>query len=115
MNAVLDVVAGLLLALGCFTALTSALGLYRLPDFFARIHAAGKTDTLVQLLVVGALLIEAARLGHLSAALKLVLISIFLLVTSPTATHAIASAAYQEGLRPWSPDPAPSEAEESGA
>jgi multicomponent Na+:H+ antiporter subunit G len=97
----LEVVIGLLLALAVFVALTSAVGLYRLPDFFSRIHAAGKTDTLAQQLVVIALVIQSVSDGHLPSVLKLLLISGFLFLTSPASTHAIARAAHMDGLKPW--------------
>ena len=75
-----------------------ALGVLRLPDFFTRMHAAGMTDTLgVELILLG--LIVQSGLTLLS--LKFLLVGFFLLMTSPTATHAIADAAYHAGLKPF--------------
>ena len=42
------VLMGLFLGAGCFFALTGAVGLLRMPDFYSRLHAAGKADTLAQ-------------------------------------------------------------------
>lgn len=86
------------IASGVFFVFAGALGVLRLPDFFSRIHAAGMTDTLgVELILLG--LIIQAGLSLLS--LKFLLVGFFLLLTSPTATHAMANAAYHSGLKPF--------------
>ena len=69
----------------------------RLPDAFARMHAAGIIDTLgVGLILVG-LIVQA---GWSAVTIKLVLILAFIFFTSPTATHALAQAALNSGLKP---------------
>lgn len=95
MNIVLDLLSGLLLFLGVFCSLTGAIGLFRLPDFFTRVHAAGITDSMAALLILSALVLQA---GLSLVAVKLIFILIFLLVTSPTASHALAKAARHGGL-----------------
>ncbi|MDO8423523.1 MAG: monovalent cation/H(+) antiporter subunit G [Parvibaculum sp.] len=74
-----------------------ALGLIRLPDFWARIHAAGMIDTLGSALVLAGMMLQA---GLTLTTLKLVLIGLFLFVAGPTASHAIANAAWVAGLKP---------------
>ncbi len=82
---------------GAVLVLAGASGVVRLPDFYTRLHAAGVTDTLGTLLVLlGLILISGLTL--LSA--KLALVGLFLFLTSPTATHAIANAAHKAGLKP---------------
>ena len=82
---------------GIFFVFAGALGVLRLPDFFTRIHAAGMTDTLgVELILLG-LIIQS---GFTLLSLKFLFVGFFLLLTSPTATHAIADAAYHAGLKP---------------
>ncbi len=83
--------------MGLFFVFAGTLGVLRLPDFYTRIHAAGMTDTLGAEMVLFGLIIQA---GFSQMALKLVLISFLLLLTSPTATHAVANAAYRAGLKP---------------
>ena len=78
--------------------MTGALGLVRLPDVFARMHGAGIIDTLGAALVIAGLMLQA---GPTQATAKLVLIAVFLLVTAPTATHALAQAARTGGETPW--------------
>lgn len=85
------------MASGLFFVLAGTVGVLRLPDFYTRLHAAGMTDTLGAELILIALLFQA---DSLQMVLKLLLVAFFLLVTSPTATHAVAHAAYRAGLKP---------------
>ena len=82
---------------GLFFVLAGTIGVIRLPDFYTRLHAAGMTDTLGAELILLALLFQA---DNLQMVLKLLLVAFFLFVTSPTATHAVAHAAYRAGLKP---------------
>ncbi len=93
---------------GLFFVLAGALGVLRLPDFFSRLHSAGVTDTLGAELVIMGLMIQS---GFSQLTLKLFLVALLLLITGPTATHAVANAAYNAGLKPLlgkyrAPDPA---------
>ncbi|MBH67921.1 MAG: hypothetical protein CMM58_06180 [Rhodospirillaceae bacterium] len=94
---VLDVVSAILIGFGSIFVLIGAIGLVRLPDFYTRMHAAGITDTLgAELLLLGMML----QAGLSLVTVKLILISLFIFFTSPTATHAVANAARVMGLRP---------------
>lgn len=98
-----DIVTTAFLTLGCLLALTGALGILRMPDFYSRLHPAGKTDSLAQVLIMVGLLFQCFRYPTIGtgAAIRLVMITAFIFMTSPVATHAIARAAYVGGLRPW--------------
>lgn len=85
-----------LLAGGAFCAI-GALGLVRMPDFYTRVHAAGITDTAGAGLMLLGMILQA---GVTLIAVKLVMIGLLLLFTSPTATHALAKAALARGLLP---------------
>jgi len=85
------------MAAGLFFVLAGTVGVLRLPDFYTRLHAAGMTDTLGAELILLALIFQA---DNLQMVLKLLLVAFFLFVTSPTATHAVAHAAYRAGLKP---------------
>ena len=89
--------SGLLIGAGVFFVLAGAIGVIRLPDFYSRMHAAGMTDTLGAELIILGLIIQA---GFSQTSLKLLLVAFFLFLTSPTASHAVASAAHQAGLKP---------------
>jgi multicomponent Na+:H+ antiporter subunit G len=83
---------------GAFFLLVGGIGLIRLPDFYSRNHATGKSDTLgIMLVILGMIFIEGLTLNSA----KLFFIFIFVFLTSPTGTHALANAAFQSGLRPW--------------
>ena len=85
------------LLLGSAFCIIGGIGLIRLPDFYSRIHGGGITDTLGAGLVMLGLMLQA---GWSLVTVKLVLILLFLLLTSPVASHAIARAARHSGLEP---------------
>ena len=74
-----------------------AVGVIRMPDFFTRQHAAGLTDTLGAGLLLFGLMVQG---GLTLVTAKLVLIVIFLGLTSPTSSHALAQAALSTGVKP---------------
>jgi multicomponent Na+:H+ antiporter subunit G len=92
-----DVVSWVLLVAGSLFAVVGGIGLLRLPDLFARMHGAGMTDTMGAGLILTGLMFQA---GLSLVALKLVLILLFLLLTSPTSAHALAKSALAHGQKP---------------
>ena len=92
-----DLVSWALFLVGGFAVAVGALGLVRFPDFYTRLHAAGVTDTAGAELIVLGMLLQAP---NWLVAVKLGFIGIFLGLTSPVATHAIAHAAYMVGFKP---------------
>ena len=97
MEIILDSLSWAMLMAGCFFIITGGVGLLRLPDVYARMHATGIADTLGAGLFLGGLAIQA---GLSMITVKLVLILIFILFTSPTSTYALANALYGGGVRP---------------
>ena len=95
---VLTIVAVVLMLGGAFFLTVSALGLLRLPDFYARTHAVGKSETLGTILMLSGL---AVYNGWELGTIKILFIVFFVLIANPTATHAIARAALRTGLQPW--------------
>lgn len=83
---------------GVFFAFVAAVGVIRLPDLYTRAHAASKSDTLGAVLSLAAV---ALVFGADIATVKAVFLLIFMFVTNPTAAHAIARAAYDQGIEPW--------------
>ena len=94
---ILDILSWLLLLAGGALGIIGGIGIYRFPDFYSRLHAAGITDTLCAMLILLGLALQA---GWTLAAFKLALIFVFLFFTSPTASHALANAALHSGLQP---------------
>ena len=107
MSEALHVLSWALIVTGSFFVFIGAVGLLRLPNFFTRMHGAGVTDTLGAALMLMGMLLQS---GSWIVAVKLILVFLFLMITGPTATHALAKAALHGGLRPHMT----SESEEAG-
>lgn len=97
MNGVLELFAGLLVVSGSLFVLAGGIGALRMPDFYSRIHGASLTDSLGPVLILGGLMLYA---GPSLVTVKLAAVLLFLMVTSPTASYALANAALLAGLRP---------------
>ena len=100
----MDILVVLLLLIGLFFFLGSAVGILRMPDFYTRLHPAGKTDTLGTFAMVAGLAIY--NLHHFSLesvllSFKMFLIVFFVFLSSPAATHSIVDAGMRAGLRHW--------------
>lgn len=94
---IIDLLSWILLLTGGALGIVGGIGIHYFPDFYSRLHAAGITDTLCAMLILSGLGLQA---GWSIAAFKLALIFLFLLFTSPTASHALANAALHSGLQP---------------
>ena len=58
MSLVVELLSGLCLLAGSVLCITGGVGLLRMPDFFARVHAAGLTETLAAPLLLGGLMLQ---------------------------------------------------------
>tara|TARA_B100000686_G_scaffold340807_1_gene417064 strand:- start:298 stop:645 length:348 start_codon:yes stop_codon:yes gene_type:complete len=101
MSMVLDIASWILLVTGGLLLIVSGLGLLRLPDLFTRLHGGSLADTggAVLMLVGMALQTEMSLIT-----VKLLMIGIILLLTAPTASHAVAHSALIGGLSPDDPE-----------
>ena len=97
MEMVLNILSWLLLTSGGLFVLVGGIGALRMPDLYTRMHAASVTDSIGPILVIGGLILQA---GMTLASIKLAAILLFLLLTGPTASNALASAAILSGHRP---------------
>jgi multicomponent Na+:H+ antiporter subunit G len=100
----MSVVAALLIVAGLFFFAVGVLGILRFPDFYTRLHAAGKCDSLAAVLVVlGIALFNLQEFSgaNLLVSIKIMFVAAFVFVASPTATHAITEAALVIGVEPW--------------
>jgi len=87
--------------LGAFFGGVAAVGIVRLPDIYTRAHAASKSDTLGAVLTIAAV---AVALQTDLSTVKAVFLLIFMFLTNPTAAHAIARAAQDQDIEPWTVD-----------
>ena len=93
----LDIASWILLTLGGISVLIGGIGALRMPDLFTRMHAASVTDSIGAILVLAGIMLQA---GLSLATIKLAAILLFLLLTSPTASNALAAAAMLAGNKP---------------
>lgn len=95
---IIHIIAGLFVLAGFFFFTTATIGLLRLPDFYTRLHATGKGDTLAVLYsLIGLAIYNGVNL----TSVKIVFIAVFMFLAQPTATHAISKAAFESGVTPW--------------
>lgn len=92
----------ILISAGLVFFLGTTIGLLRFPDFYTRMHAAGKGDTLSTVMIlIGCICL--VPMGLLLA-IKILLIINFIFIGSPTATHAMMDAGNKAGATPWRKD-----------
>jgi multicomponent Na+:H+ antiporter subunit G len=100
----MDIIVIVLLIIGLVFFTGGAVGILRFPDFYSRLHPAGKMDTMGSLFMLIALAlfnIHHFTLATLLTSLKLIVIVVFVFVSSPTAIHGIVDAGVRAGLTPW--------------
>ena len=100
---IVDRIVTLIVLGGVFVTLAGAIGLLRFPDFYTRLQATGKCDTLGAGLILMGLMVF--HFAHYSSTplvpIKILILTVFVFIANPTATHAIVKAAYRTGDRPW--------------
>ncbi|RDI36943.1 monovalent cation/H(+) antiporter subunit G [Falsibacillus pallidus] len=100
MTEIINVFAGIFIAIGALLSLVTALGILRLPDVYTRNHAASKGSTLgVMSVLLGAFLYFYTLDGDYNS--RLILAIVFIFITSPVAGHLISRAAYNTGIPMW--------------
>lgn len=105
---IINTISIILILTGLLFFFGSVVGVLRFPDFYTRMHAAGKGDTLSSLLVIMGFAVYHLGQIHwmdfvwadLLVVIKLLAICAFIMLTSPTATHALMDAGYEDGIEP---------------
>jgi multicomponent Na+:H+ antiporter subunit G len=83
---------------GSFFILLSALGVLRFPDLFTRMHAAAKAATFgTGLMLLGTIF----YFRSWAIIIESLLITVFIFLTMPVASHLIARAAYHMNIKLW--------------
>lgn len=86
-----------LVLIGAILAIIGTVGVLRFPDFYTRLHAASVTDTAAATLAIAGMALLAPSFAIV---FKLAVVWLFLFLTGPTASHALANAAHKAGLQP---------------
>ena len=100
----MDIVIIILLVSGLIFFTGGSVGILRFPDFYTRLHPAGKLDTAGLVLTMSSMALYTLHefsIASLLTAFKIILIVAFVFFTSPTATHAIIDAGVRAGLGHW--------------
>jgi multicomponent Na+:H+ antiporter subunit G len=93
-----SIAAAVCFGIGALFNLLGCLGLLRLPDVYNRLQAATKCVTFGTLFIMVGVLVWS---GISAMGVKAILCLLFILITSPTAAHAIARGAHRSGVRLW--------------
>ena len=97
MTEILHIIADILVLAGTIVIIIGLIGVYRMPDFFTRLHAASVIDTMgTMMITLGLTFYEGLNL----ISIKLLLIMVFILITTPAAAHALAKSALHGNLKP---------------
>lgn len=100
----MDIVVTAFLVIGLLFFTGGGVGILRLPDFYTRLHPAGKLDTLgslTMMLAVAIFNLHPFTWSALLTSFKIIFIVVFIFLSSPTATHSIVDAGVRAGLEPW--------------
>jgi multicomponent Na+:H+ antiporter subunit G len=97
MISLINIVSAVFIITGALAIIIGLVGVFRMPDFFTKLHAASIIDTMGAMLIVVGLMLYS---GFNLISVKLLLILIFILVTTPAAAHALAKSALHGGLKP---------------
>lgn len=93
--------SALLILVGTFFFFSGTIGFLRFPDFYTRLQATGKCDTLGALFSLTGI---ALYTGLSLTSVKILLIAVLVFFTSPTATHALLRGAFDSAVKPWTKD-----------
>jgi multicomponent Na+:H+ antiporter subunit G len=92
-----DILSWILIVSGTFFCIVGSFGALRFPDFWSRLHAVSVTDSAGMILLITGMILQA---GFSLIAVKLIIMGVFLFITGPTSTHAVANAALTSGYVP---------------
>ena len=97
MSNLINILSGIFIITGALAIIIGLVGVFRMPDFFTRLHAASVVDTMGTMLILVGLMLYS---GFNLVSVKLLLVMIFILITTPAAAHALAKSALHGGLKP---------------
>lgn len=97
-DALFDIVVGLMIVAGAAFSLVASIGINRFPDVYSRMHAASKAGTLGSGVILLALAVHA---DDAATVMRAIAGFVFLLLTAPVAAHLLAKASYEAGYKLW--------------
>lgn len=94
----MNIVGLIIMSVGIFFLFVTAVGLIRLPGFFARVHAVSKTETIGIALILAGLMVHS---GTTLVSLKFGLVLLFVSIANPVGAHLLTRAAVRTGIMPY--------------
>ncbi len=96
-----EILALIFFAAAVVFGIAGMIGLFRFPDPYTRLQAGSLCGTTsVFSIFIGALLLS----PNTAVAARIVIITIFFLISAPTGTYIVARFAWNAGIVPWSPE-----------
>lgn len=93
-----EILGVIVITIGVLFDIFGCIGLLRLPDVYNRLQSGTKCVTVgTCFILTGSLIL----LESIPGAVKGVVCIVFILITSPTAAHALARAAHRSGIKMW--------------
>ena len=93
-----ETIGKVLLLIGLAFNVVGCIGLVRLPDIYNRLQAATKCVTLGTCMFIGGAMF---LFGCTPCVIKGAICIMFILITSPTAAHALSRGAHVSGVKLW--------------
>jgi len=93
-----EIIGYVFMGIGVAFNLFGCIGLVRFPDIYNRLQAGTKCVTLGTIFILLGVLIF---FGFTAIGAKALICLIFILITSPTAAHAISRGAHKAGVKLW--------------
>ncbi len=93
---IVDVISGVLALAGGAFCLVAGIGILRLGDVFARMHAATKAGTLGLALICLGAMVRAENLAQVG---ELLFVFLFMVASAPIGAHLIGRAAFRTRVR----------------
>lgn len=101
MSTTIRIIIDLFLILGVFFALAGTVGMLRMPDPYSRMQSSTNISTLGIINIgIAALIYAFATDASSGTIIKIILICVFTVISSPTVGHAISKATYNKGIHP---------------
>ena len=97
MSSVINIISAVFIISGALSIIIGLIGVFRMPDFFTRLLAASIIDTMGTMLILVGLMLYS---GFNFVSVKLLLILVCIIITTPAAAHALAKSAIHGELKP---------------
>jgi len=91
-----EIISNTLIIIGLIFAVFGLLGLFKFKYFYMRILVSGNIDTVGMIFMLSGAMVASPNLGF---SLKILLILVLSLITTPLSSHATARSAYMSGYR----------------